>query len=1106
MSCTCGNPKESCCCDGVHAITPQDIFNRPGLKAIQTRIGTHAQFFETMQARLSSEDHPALRTLNTRERHDPSIAMLDAWATVADTLSFYNERLTQEHYLRTATERRSVLELARLVGYEPRPGVAASTYLAYQLEKDQVNVTIPKGARVQSVPIPGSVELPQSFETSEDLVAQAKLNTIRPRMTRPQVLEYAMLRFMAANKLNPNLNIKGLASNVRVGTRLMLTFNETDGKRTLLYQVASVRQEATANRTEVQLQWTGFPVVQPTASEPFFGIREVLSIFIPTDKLPEYLTQPDWFTLQTKLQELQPAVSRTRSRANLEQIDFIAAVKLIISLIILLSIPTPGSSRKNLIGMLNESKSTFELQTNVNFTLIARWIGRILAVYTDEDLPSSFFSTLQPLSIAPSKQLANAKKLERNSNALFATRSDLIPKLFEALNPESQGSAYKALESSPTSSFSSLEKIEIAVVAKLFGAGAPQSPEYLNGTLTRRLLEPINFDKPFKNQRFDGFQHLVLLDTEYEQIHSGSRVVFDFLATQKGPTHVHEIKSYQVQNVTSLAHTDFGLTSKAHLINLNDNWQPGTTLLHMIKPGTAEEIKADDLPVKTVVQNTTIYISGESLELAEETITEKVCLRGETAELELDGLYQGLEAGRWVIVQGERLFDADGTKPGVPSGVTVAELAMIASVRHVSRLSENDPIRPGDKLHTVMRFARPLNWCFKRDTVIIHANVVKATHGETRTEVLGSGDASKIFQEFELRQPPLTYTAAPTAVGAESTLELRVDGVRWNEAPHLVGLGTSDRRYTIRIADDGKTRVGFGNGVFGARLPSGRENLTVTYRTGIGDPGNVKADQISTLASKPLGVKGVINPIRASGGASRETRDQARRNAPLAVMALDRLVSVRDYEDFARTFAGIGRASAQRLPLGGRAVVHVTIAGANDIPIDQNSDLYQNLYEALYRLGDPNLPLQLSVRELRLLFVNARVRLDPAYRWDLLEPKIRAVMLERFGFEARNLGQSITSSEVLSVIQGVPGVEYVDLGAASDNKGLGWIDSEQLKNLGTTPELNSLIQWATNDRVGADRAKLDPTKSNTITSAQMLFLTPLVPDTLILSEIRRGAS
>ena len=51
-----------------------------------------------------------------------------------DVLSFYQERIANEAFLRTATERRSVLELARLIGYELAPGVAAGTCLAFTLE------------------------------------------------------------------------------------------------------------------------------------------------------------------------------------------------------------------------------------------------------------------------------------------------------------------------------------------------------------------------------------------------------------------------------------------------------------------------------------------------------------------------------------------------------------------------------------------------------------------------------------------------------------------------------------------------------------------------------------------------------------------------------------------------------------------------------------------------------------------------------------------------------------------------------------------------------------------------------------------------------------
>src|SRR5207245_3445278 len=89
--------------------------------------------------------------LSTRELDDPSIALLDAWATVADVLTFYEERIANEGYLRTATERRSILELARLVGYNLRPGVSASVYLAYTLENGfGLETTIPAGSGSQS--------------------------------------------------------------------------------------------------------------------------------------------------------------------------------------------------------------------------------------------------------------------------------------------------------------------------------------------------------------------------------------------------------------------------------------------------------------------------------------------------------------------------------------------------------------------------------------------------------------------------------------------------------------------------------------------------------------------------------------------------------------------------------------------------------------------------------------------------------------------------------------------------------------------------------------------------------------------------------------------
>ena len=132
-SCDIPEPVLCGCCEGVSPETPQSITNRPALASVSCRVGNHTQFKASLLAALSLPENVALAPLRTRDDSDFTIALLDAWAVTADVLSFYNERIANEAYLRTAVERRSVIELARLVGYKPSPGVAASAYLAFTL-------------------------------------------------------------------------------------------------------------------------------------------------------------------------------------------------------------------------------------------------------------------------------------------------------------------------------------------------------------------------------------------------------------------------------------------------------------------------------------------------------------------------------------------------------------------------------------------------------------------------------------------------------------------------------------------------------------------------------------------------------------------------------------------------------------------------------------------------------------------------------------------------------------------------------------------------------------------------------------------------------------
>ncbi len=253
--CRCGLPiitEVSCgCCAGTEHLTPQPITNRPGLPALSYRVGTHPTFLETMKARLSSHfwKEPGkeagadgqrqsqritpLLNLKTREESDPAIALLDAWATVSDVLTFYQERFANESYLRTATERHSVLEMARLIGYRLSPGVASSVFLAYTLENNfKEEALIPAGAQAQSIPGPG--ELPQVFETSEPLPARTAWNQLKPSMGGPQDIRPG--GFIPSD----TIYFKGTSTYLKPNALLLLDFANAVQE---LYSVVDVRTD-----------------------------------------------------------------------------------------------------------------------------------------------------------------------------------------------------------------------------------------------------------------------------------------------------------------------------------------------------------------------------------------------------------------------------------------------------------------------------------------------------------------------------------------------------------------------------------------------------------------------------------------------------------------------------------------------------------------------------------------------------------------------------------------------------------------------------------------------------------------------------------------------
>jgi hypothetical protein len=122
-----------------------------------------ARDFQSFQQALLA--FSSLRYPNWAERSEADFGMVmsEILSYIGDELSYLQDRVAAEATLETATQRRSLVSLARLVDYEPMPAVSATTML-------QCNVTapgtVPAGTRISALAPDGS---PVPFEIGAGL-------------------------------------------------------------------------------------------------------------------------------------------------------------------------------------------------------------------------------------------------------------------------------------------------------------------------------------------------------------------------------------------------------------------------------------------------------------------------------------------------------------------------------------------------------------------------------------------------------------------------------------------------------------------------------------------------------------------------------------------------------------------------------------------------------------------------------------------------------------------------------------------------------------------------------------------------------------------------
>jgi hypothetical protein len=350
--------------------------------------------------------------------------------------------------------------------------------------------------------------------------------------------------------------------------------------------------------------------------------------------------------------------------------------------------------------------------------------------------------------------------------------------------------------------------------------------------------------------------------------------------------------------------------------------------------------------------------------------------------------------------------------------------APVGSVAQTARLLLRDSEGTGVALDGAIDFALPelvaatgSTWSPLATPVEAFGNVVTAVRGETvASEVLGDGDAARVHQAFALAKKPLTYVAAPNKPrGYASTLRIWVDGVEWFEVDALYGAAPTAQVFVVRIDDEEVATVTFGDGVYGARLPTGSGNVVARYRFGAG-AACPPAGSITQLARPVLGLRGVVGPVVATGGGDRASAATLRALAPQSAMLLGRAISIDDMQVAARAVPGVRAARAEWAWDGvvQRPVVKVWVVGDDKAP--------ESVAKRLRDISDPTTPIRAQAAAAVPVTATFDLELDPLRLADEIIAAVSALLVDEL---APAIGAPVIRSRLVAALLGVTGVTGV---------------------------------------------------------------------------------
>jgi hypothetical protein len=241
--------------------------------------------------------------------------------------------------------------------------------------------------------------------------------------------------------------------------------------------------------------------------------------------------------------------------------------------------------------------------------------------------------------------------------------------------------------------------------------------------------------------------------------------------------------------------------------------------------------------------------------------------------------------------------------------------------------------------------------------------------------------------------------------------------------PSFFGVGPQDEVYIVRQNDEQETIVTFGDGKTGARLPTGVDNITATYRFG-GGAAKPPAGAIGQLARPVEGLRRVVNPVEASGGADSDRPEGFRKNAPNSALILGRAVSVPDFEALTREFGGVVNANVEWAwdETCQGAVVKVWF-------ISDGGDIAKALRTFLIGQADLNTPLVAEEAQAQPSELIIELEIDPRFNTQIVIEQVKQALTSPdtgiLALENIPIGRPLFRSRIFDAVLSVEGTHSV---------------------------------------------------------------------------------